>query len=429
MNISSIILICIVVFVLVIRLVFSIKFRKLYTSTYSLWEILNPFNTEPLNIYSHLSSENKGAFWSVSSSVLIAVLTCWLGFSVQYIVTNSYKDESAKLAHYEVVDKFQPTYDNLTDSLSLPFWRAMYSSLPYKDSLDKGSYNQIPIVSYFSDISNIPTMLHTGKKMLEVGKEIAPYLSKEKRNELLKNNTYIFAGIKCCSPYSEVCLQDSISYVQNFIQEFHDASIQGYISMTTSDLSELSSAMYGYYKDVVSVRMSNLELRTLVSDDEDLVALVDLLSNTQSVSLKFCITLFCEPYVSNMKIIQEEYLSETEDTINPILLVFISLLVCIVIGYMILRITIMRFFNSNAMSPNPRMSQSDYDKMKRQLSVSEMDLSQMKVNNKILQDENKALEKKIMFTELELKNKEKKLKEIEESLNSQNNHKDSGDVD
>lgn len=422
MNISSIILICIVVFVIVIRLVFSIKFRKLYKSPYSLWEILNPFNTELLNIYSHLSSENKGAFWSVSTSVLIAILTCWLGFSVQYIVTNSYKDESAKLAHYEVVDKFQSTYDNLTDSLSLPFWRAMYASLPYTDSLDKGSFNQISIVSYFSDSSYIPTMLHTGKKMLEVGKEIAPYLSKEKRNELLKNNTYIFAGIKCCSSYSEVCLQDSISYVQNFIQEFYDASIQGYISMTTSDLSKLSSAMYGYYK-------ANLELRTLVSEDEDLVALVDLLSKKQFVSLKFYIPLFCEPCVSNMKIIQEEYLSETEDTINPILVVFIWLLVCIVIGYMILRITIMRFFNSNAMSPNPRMSQSDYDKMKRQLSISEKDLSQMRVNNKVLQDENNALEKKIMFTELELKNKEKKLNEIEERLSSQTNHKDTNDVD
>ena len=116
-------IICLLVIAVVARfLVKKIKASNKTVSgepakTYYSWsEILWPFNVEPFKIYKHLSPENKGAFWSISGTVIIAIITSWLGFTVQHMINSRTQNEFGKLCHYQIVEQFTPALQEFYDS-------------------------------------------------------------------------------------------------------------------------------------------------------------------------------------------------------------------------------------------------------------------------------------------------------------------------
>lgn len=197
------------------------KFKKpsgISSATYSWIETIYPFTSAPFQIYRHLSPENKGAFWSVASSVVIGVLTAWLGFSVQNFVYNASQSESAKLSHYHVVDKLKPMYDEVRDSITTIVYNhfieihAIYGNdgakkfclkkifdkeLTTQDVLEllkdpessvKKNRGVANLFSYLCNEKNWSNIMHAANRTAEVSASIAPYLSSSKREKLLINN-------------------------------------------------------------------------------------------------------------------------------------------------------------------------------------------------------------------------------------------------
>ncbi len=58
----------------------------------------------------------------------------------------------------------------------------------------------------------------------------------------------------------------------------------------------------------------------------------------------------------------------------------IILLVCVFIGYMLFRIILMRFFDKKSLEPNPKMSQSDLDKLNKELTIYKKENVQYDIN-------------------------------------------------
>lgn len=353
--------------------------------SYSWLETLSPFNSAPKQIYKHLSPENKGSFWSITSSVFIGVLSCWLGFSLQFFVYNSAKTESSKLAHYQVVDKFRPMYMALYDSCSIDVYENIYGimassrderkmKLLPKKFYDKSnikidlSNEEAPVLkvfNYISDKSNWSSIDHMTKRCMQISSSIAPYLDSKRSQKLLSNNSLMLIGLQMREAVSSPIVIDSISFENKYAKEFIRCSIIGECSIQ-SNIFDLYGTAYSWYlvakgfkETTVGVTQTYLQLTFL-------------------------------PLIENIQIITEEF-SPKEVANKPLWISLYILIACLFIGYMMFRIIIMRIFDRNSMTPNPKMSQTDLDNLNRELKMSKKEKEQYEINLGVLSGQIKDL--------------------------------------
>lgn len=346
------------------------------SSTYSWFEILNPFDSSPIQIYKHLSSENKGAFWSVTASVIIGVISCWLGFSVQFLVLNSSQTESDKLAHYEVVDKFRPKYLAVFDSITTSVIEKMTTPLGYMSD-DKVEFTtddymyyyknkkfpenkintpEAQLASFVLNEDNWSSIIYTGKKIVEVSSEIAPYLDYKKNQELLNNNTIILSGIQLYELANDSIELDSATVVQKCISQLVNAGVLHKSSYQTN-WAQICSAQYSLYKEM-RAQESSFRCKAL------------------AVAIN---SIILQPMTKNLLTIQASF--SPVESLNTIAYgSFCILLISIFIGYLLMRAVVMKFFNAKSMKPNPQLSQSEYEKNIRRMNSAEKEINQYKVN-------------------------------------------------
>lgn len=136
--------------------------------------------------YRSLSSENRVHFWTIATSCIVAVLTFWIGISIQYIVYNQNLDNSKKLSHYQIVDRMYPLYITQFDSCQ--------SIMPL---LRKGmqSENSSEAIAGVID-NNVNEFMQCGRTSARILGENKYFFNKEIGTEIDENNSYILLGSK-----------------------------------------------------------------------------------------------------------------------------------------------------------------------------------------------------------------------------------------
>lgn len=404
----------------VLRKLFGGRYSSIGKTNYSWWEILWIFNAEPRKIYNHLSPENKGAFWSVTSSVLLGIITCWLGFSLQFFVYNSSQTESSKLAHYQVIDKFRPMYLELYDSISTPVLKEIMSSLgylgdknekltslsesDYLDIITKGNLSDEKIntaeghlATFIFNKKNEPGILYTSEKFIIMASNIAPYLDAQKSSKVLKNNSKIFCGTQLLYLINDSLTQDSITFVKNAICSYNDAMIKQYVGMNTN-VAKFCELEYGLYKNIRQFKENSKEYKVAVSQLVTGMILIPLFENNLLITGEFA------PY----------------DTTNKIMFASILILILsMLIGWIIFRILIMKFFDRKSLEPNPRMSQTDLDKVLRVKASTEKENQQLNTNIITLESSLKDLRAELEKQQKLFERKERNFRETINDLESQ----------
>ena len=413
------ILLCLFVVIIVVKKLFAhYGFSSNIGKTYSWSEILSPFNPAPKNKYKHLSPENKGAFWSIISSVIIGVFSCWLGISVQFFVYNSTRTESSKLAHYQVVDKFRPIYKEMFDSCSYRFFEEYYKAIgsaqKSKDKLNADEYMRIingeispqeintveaKMLYFLSNKDNWEDINHTAKKCIEISGSIAPYLDSENSEKLLHNNSIMLVGSQLFETLNSTTILDSLSFVNKCIDDYIRVCVRSGVS-PNKNLRGIYEKGYSLYKNYSAIEHNNSN-----SIVKKLPIMLQL--------LRFSLI----PMMENVKIITSEF--SPKSTINkPMWISVIILLVCVFIGYMLFRIILMIFFDKKSLEPNPKMSQSDLDKLNKELTIYKKENVQYDINLSSMSEQIKKLKIELGIITRRL---EKELDKNNELQNS-NNH-------
>lgn len=357
----------------------SFRSHRFSTNSYTWGEVLWPFNSAPKQIYSCLSPENKGAFWSLTSSVLIGVLSCWLGFSVQYFVYNSTQSESDKLARYQVVDKFRPLYMELYDTCSMRYFEGLYKGIghgiPPKMDLSDEEYLTIIrggrlspkkensaeayLIRFMCNESNRDAINHAAERCIDVSHSIAPYLDKKNRDKLLSNNSHMLINLHLSDAlHDTTTILDSLSFIDKYVSRYIQNSIMDIVPRR-DNVYELYSTAYSLYKEC------------LQNIDKEQIAKFDL--------IRRYIQLTNIPLIENMLIITDVFYPKSYKY-KPIWMSVIILFICIFIGYMVLRIIMMRFFDPKSLKPNPQKSWSDLQKLEKELERVKRESRQAEIN-------------------------------------------------
>lgn len=412
--------IIILVIVVILRSVLvhrrSLKIRNTYT-----WlEILYPFNSAPKQIYNHLSPENKGAFWSIFSSVIIGVLSCWLGFSLQYFVYNSTQNESTKLVHYQVVDKFQPIYLNMYDSISSIVFEEFYRATSYgtkdgfnnlnEDYLKKidGAFNSdksqleagfedsyLRLLAFIVDEQNWNNIDYAIHKCINVSSSIAPYLDSESCSKLMSNNTLMVINSQIFQSLQDSIVYDSISFVQKNMDEYIKLCVKGEVSIQ-SNLKDIYGVGYSLYHNYLKYYNGNSE------------GSLKLSIASQSIKLGLV------PMLTNIIIIKDVFSPKSIEVNKSMWMSLIFLVLCVFIGYMLFRIILMKFFDRKSLEPNPRLSQIDLEKHRRELNAYKRDAVQTEANLYAQSVQITNLQKDLDEAIKMLRSKEKIISELQE---------------
>ena len=385
-------------------------------NSYTWIETLNPFNAAPINVYRHLSSENKGVFWSLASSTIIGVLTCWLGFSVQFFVLDSTQIETQKLAHYQVVDKFRPMYLELFDSCSIVVFRELYSTVANSSdnnegrkstnenaitidnyieilngerlSPDKEATSEVRFFRFTSNRENWDKIVYATQKCIDISASIAPYLDTEKNDSLLSNNSLMLMGVKLISALDDAILLDSVAFVSSMYNSYVDAMVLGTVSLNSNVLGR-AQTLYSYYR--------------VLSDIEEKSHIVGGLLGMGK--------LLWIPMVKNMQAIHEEF-APPKETNEPMKQSLKILFVSLLIGYMLFRVILMRCLDKKSLEPNPRLSQLDLDKLNKELVSEKKEKKQLERNVDILEVKIKDLSDRLHEEEMHAKDSQEKLDEM-----------------
>ena len=416
-------LILAIIVILLVKAFRPFRYTVNSTSSYSWTETLFPFNSAPINIYRHLSPENKGVFWSLASSTIIGVLTCWLGFSVQFFVLDSTQIETQKLAHYQVVDKFRPMYLELFDSCSIVVHQELYNLGANQANKKKGQSTSENIITtdeyievlegkrlsdekeaksnvnffrFMSDRDNWSKIIYASQKCIDISASIAPYVDAEKSDSLLSNNFFMLSGSRLLCALNDTVLLDSASFIQDINESYIEAMVLGTVSLN-SNVREIAQSLYSLY-------------RTL-SDMDDMASVV---SSMQAINM-----LVLMPMMKNAWAIQEEFIPQ-EETNEPMKQSMKVLFVSLFIGYMLFRIILMRCLDKKSLEPNPRMSQSDLDKLNRELVSEKKEKKQMERNADILEMKMKVLSEELDKEKMKAKDCQEKINEMAGIIDTSN---------
>lgn len=389
-------------------------FKKNKKSSYSLLEILWPFNKEPFKMYKHLSSENKTAFWSVIGSLIVCVITCWLGFTVQYVVADSSKDETAKLNHSQLVDKFRPMYMELFDDSSKVVIHAIYDaglSSFSKDSKEKSNKNianyakhlmgdtsvvydkeapEIKLFLFAENDTNWAYINYATKKCFNVSSEIAPYLDKEDADTILKNNMFLLLSSQLFDALLVKETDDSLS-----VNNVPDLDSVSFIKKYKKEYVEyLSAGLVGANKNIDTIYQSAYELYNIMKNIQNVTNKTlaqDIDVGNKILALTLVNSFMLYPFEKNKQIINDAFLPIKKK--NPWIKPLWALVICVFLGYELFRILLMTVFNRNSLEPNPQMSQSEARNLKKRLKSYEEEEIVLEVHQDRVSELREQLEK------------------------------------
>ena len=343
-----------IVLVIVLRFIFRRFMKKsgaTSTTTYSWLDIINPFNMEPFRLYKHLSPENKSSFWSLTSSFLVAIITFWAGLTLPLYINDKGQQATDRLARYQIIDRFYPMYSEYVDSCSEILNLLNYSVVEVEDNKDNKAFN-----NYISNKKNHSTIAKIAEMSMEYSSKIIPYVTRtELADSIRNNNHYLFLGYKCLSD-STIEITDSSAFVKNLTMECSSlCSKIGY----NSNVKKIASMFYSLVKAKQSLDVK----------DKD------------TIEAKIISQLILTPMIKNKQFIENEFFfpdrNGTKDSVlNDVrVTALLLLLLCVFVGYMLFRIVLMRVLDKKSLTPNPLLSQSDLDKLKKEIKDLKMELS------------------------------------------------------
>lgn len=328
-NLANLIFPILILVVIVILLIKRMKGRNIYKTNF----------IKRWNIYKYLSPENRVSFWSFTSNVILIIITFWLGLSMQHLVNNSVQAESAKLARYQIVDRFYPMYQELFDSCSNVMFKECWRAVGAPDDNDGIAV----LDSFISNEKNWEVIDYTARKMLEISHRMVPYVDENVRDTLKRNNSLLFAGCQIIEMLNDTIILDFDSFKRKLTDGYLEASVSG-IVLPQRNLSDLTCNSFELYKLV-------MESRSQAYD-----------SNMKKLIIRF----YMLPILGNLDFINKELSPKPEGDPGQksIRLLCISLL----IGGALYLIILIVFFDRNSLEPNPRMSQSDLERIRQELT-------------------------------------------------------------
>lgn len=338
-----------IVLVIVLRFIFRRFMKKsgaTSTTTYSWLDIINPFNMEPFRLYKHLSPENKSSFWSLTSSFLVAIITFWAGLTLPLYINDKGQQATDRLARYQIIDRFYPMYSEYVDSCSAILSLLNYSMVEVEDNKNDKALNILN--SYISNKENHSMIAKTAEMSVEFSSKIIPYVTRtELADSIRNNNYYLFLGYKCLSD-STIEIADSSTFVKNL----------------TMECSSLYNKI-GYNRNVKKIAS---KFYSLVKFNQSLG-----IKGKDAMEAEIISQLILIPMIKNKQFIENEiFFSDGNTTKNSILndvgvTALLFLLLCVFVGYMLFRIVLMRVLDKKSLTPNPLLSQSDLDKLKKEI--------------------------------------------------------------
>ena len=354
---------------------------------YSWYEILWPFDKTPFLLYKHLSPDNKGAFWNLTSNIFICIITFWAGITLQLYISNEGQQSSERLTRYQIIDKFYPDYQQCADSCS-----NVYSMLQH--AADENNKNGITkaesiMQNFVANDSNLKEIKYAVETSIEYNSKVLPYISsKDLANTIRTNNFRLFLGSKILSKIESISKDSTTVLVDKTFSLFSKSD-------SIKDVNEMITECYALeskigHPDSITEMCQNLYslskaifIKRIFMKDEE----------AYQVMLQFVFI----PMVNNRKIIEEEFFIQKPDIAwklsweNIVLILkdirsiaFFVLLGCLFVGYIIFRIILMRIFDKQSLKPNPLLSQSDYDKLYRKLDSEERENKQKQINEAAL---------------------------------------------
>lgn len=332
--------------------------------------------------YRQLSAENRAHFWNIATSCIVAIVTFWVGLSIQYIVYNKGAEESKKFAHYQIVDKFYPMYLDLYDSNKEIMSKLL--SAYYSDNQNEKFLNIIR--------TEVGLIQKTARESVDATRKIMPYLDNEACQVTKNNNAVILVGLKL---FELAGLKD-MAHIRDSL-----------ISYMTSGEYRLLAGDNEKIKDIVSKTEEFISLfkNVLISDSKNSFALWE-------VQDSFYINFLLKPIINNYILIHKELYVNGTSFWNIITYCVSCLIICLIIGYLIFV-----FLVKKAFAPKDLRNQLSPDEVRKQtnkLRAKEEECSLLKAS---LFAKDQQIEKQ----EKDLKNKawyilslERKLKDFEE---------------
>lgn len=346
----------IIVLMIVLKIIFRrfLKSGATSTTTYSWLDIINPLNMEPFRLYKHLSPENKSSFWSLTSSFLVAIITFWAGLTLPLYINDKGQQATDRLARYQIIDRFYPMYSEYVDSCSEILKLLNYSMAEAEDNKNDKALKTL--YSYISNKENYRTIAKTAEMSMEYSSKIIPYVTRSELVDSIRNNNYYqFLGYKCLSD-STIEISDSSAFVKRLTMEC--SSLYSKIGYN-SNVKKIASMFYSLVKSKQSLDVKGKD----------------------AIEAKMISQLILTPMIKNKQIIENEFFFPNENGtktsgLNDVrVTALLLLLLCVFVGYMLFRIVLMKALDKKSLTPNPLLSQSDLDKLKKEIKELKMELS------------------------------------------------------
>lgn len=271
--------------------------------------------------YRYLSSENRVHFWTIATSCIVAIITFWIGLSVQYIVYNQNMDNNKKLIHYQIVERMYPLYISQFDSCQ--------TIMPL---LQKGIQNKKPVEAISKVIlNNIDEFIRCARISAQIMGKNKYYFDGGKYKEINLNNSYILLGSKMIElsrsgKQKDKQLKDSIA---KYIASHEFISLCDY-NTNTDSIAKLAT---------------------------------ELIQTGPDTPLDFmiCCKMVVPHLMKNLKLMNDELVAEPTSRTILLFQCGISLLASIIVGFFLFTILVKLTFNkSNVVS---HRSTNDIEKM------------------------------------------------------------------
>ena len=258
---------------------------------------------------------------------------------------------------------------------------------------DKINTPEAQLAAFVLNEDNWSSIIYTGNKIAEVSSEIAPYLDSKKNMELLNNNTMILVGIQLYELANDSLELDSATVVHKCISRLVNASVLQKASYQ-SNWSKICAMQYSLYKEMRAQESLNRNIALFMTINVGIL----------------------QPMIKNLLTIRESF--NPVETLNTIAYGSLGiLLISIFIGYLLMRIIVMKFFDVKSMKPNPQLSQSEYEKSMRRMKNTEKEVNQHKVNEVSLLSSIDSLNHKLS----DKRDQIEKLQSEQQSMEEQNN--------
>lgn len=170
--------------------------------------------------YKQMAHEGRVQLWNIATNFVVVIITFWIGLSIQYIVYNHNEDETRKLAHYQIIDRFYPAYEKLLVKGG-SFLGELLNA--YKS---KGSQNEELLKAV---ISNKNEIIDITNFSIDLMSRCRVYLEASKASAVSYHNGIALLGVKMITLVHEKGNNKNIS-IKDSLQSFVNSSF--YIKAT-----------------------------------------------------------------------------------------------------------------------------------------------------------------------------------------------------